>query len=57
MALKVGDQVVLKSGGPSMTVNTIQDDGKVWCVWFNQVERTWEIKGHSFNQDTLRSLN
>lgn len=32
---KVGAIVRLKSGGPSMTVNSIRDsDGHVWCSWF-----------------------
>jgi uncharacterized protein YodC (DUF2158 family) len=41
VVLKPGDQVVLKSGGPTMTVDTVNtdifDDGKitgVLCVWF-----------------------
>lgn len=35
---KVGDVVLLKSGGPKMTVsNVTRDDGnlKVWCTWFD----------------------
>jgi uncharacterized protein YodC (DUF2158 family) len=32
---KPGDLVVLKSGGPVMTVNTVFDDGDVRCAWFN----------------------
>jgi uncharacterized protein YodC (DUF2158 family) len=47
-ALKPGDLVVLKSGGPVMTVDTVNtdifDDGKVTgvlCAWFvgNKLER------------------
>jgi uncharacterized protein YodC (DUF2158 family) len=30
---KRGDQVVLKSGGPTMTIDEIVTDG-VWTVWF-----------------------
>ncbi len=30
---KVGDVVVLKSGGPRMTVTEDKDD-KVWTTWF-----------------------
>jgi uncharacterized protein YodC (DUF2158 family) len=29
-----GDVVQLKSGGPAMTVDCIQEDGTLWCIWF-----------------------
>ncbi|MFJ6328106.1 MULTISPECIES: YodC family protein [unclassified Rhizobium] len=57
MAFKIGERVTLKSGGPSMTVDTVKSDGDLYCVWFNQSDRTWEIKGHSFKQETLRSID
>ena len=40
MNLKIGDTVQLKSGGPIMTVENIEDNF-VRCVWFekNQVQR------------------
>jgi uncharacterized protein YodC (DUF2158 family) len=31
---KVGDVVQLKSGSNSMTVEEIDDEGEVSCVWF-----------------------
>lgn len=31
----IGDIVRLKSGGPSMTVESIDDQGMVHCIWFN----------------------
>ncbi len=31
---KIGDIVRLKSGGPSMTVNSILGDGHIYCHWF-----------------------
>jgi uncharacterized protein YodC (DUF2158 family) len=32
---KIGDIVRLKSGGPSMTVDSIGErDGRIWCHWF-----------------------
>jgi uncharacterized protein YodC (DUF2158 family) len=34
-SLQPGDLVVLKSGGPSMTVDTVHDDGVVICMWFS----------------------
>lgn len=34
---KAGDVVVLKSGGPKMTVDDIDDiDGTVCCIWFEK---------------------
>lgn len=35
MEFKPGDIVQLKSGGPTMTVQEI-DDGGVFCVWFDK---------------------
>jgi uncharacterized protein YodC (DUF2158 family) len=35
MTIKAGDVVMLKSGGPRMTVEAIDKDG-VLCVWFDQ---------------------
>jgi uncharacterized protein YodC (DUF2158 family) len=31
---KIGDVVVLKSGGPKMTVNAILPNGRFMCAWF-----------------------
>lgn len=31
---KIGDIVRLKSGGPSMTVDAVRDDGDIFCYWF-----------------------
>jgi uncharacterized protein YodC (DUF2158 family) len=33
-SLKVGDTVSLKSGGPLMTVNSIEGEDSVICKWF-----------------------
>ncbi|CAJ0561823.1 TPA: DUF2158 domain-containing protein [Proteus mirabilis] len=30
----IGDVVVLKSGGPKMTVSEVRNDNYVTCVWF-----------------------
>ncbi len=35
--VKVGDAVVLNSGGPSMTVTEVYDNGiNCECVWFDE---------------------
>jgi uncharacterized protein YodC (DUF2158 family) len=31
---KVGEVVVLKSGGPDMTVERDAGHGDIWCSWF-----------------------
>lgn len=36
--LKIGDVVMLKSGGPAMTITTIGDrygTESAWCAWFD----------------------
>lgn len=50
--LKVGDVVWLKSGGPAMTVENIDSDGKTTVVWFID---TGELKraASSINQKLL----
>lgn len=41
MGLKIGDKVRLKSGGPEMTVNQLDNSGAgVECVWFDGTKRT-----------------
>ncbi len=47
--IKVGDVVVLKSGGPLMTVDYI-DDNFVYCVWFDGKEP----KKQEFVSDILK---
>jgi uncharacterized protein YodC (DUF2158 family) len=34
-SFKVGDRVEIKSGSPTMTVHSIDEDGDVTCVFFN----------------------
>jgi uncharacterized protein YodC (DUF2158 family) len=46
---KVGDVVVLKSGGPQMTVDEIRTSKSVHCMWFNDEER----KGNWFDIVTI----
>jgi uncharacterized protein YodC (DUF2158 family) len=48
---QVGDIVRLKSGGPLMTIEAIQDDedNAILCVWFCENEK----KADSFIPETL----
>ena len=46
---KVGDVVKLKSGGPKMTVSSIDEDGYIGCTWFIENKR----EGDSFMEATL----
>jgi uncharacterized protein YodC (DUF2158 family) len=36
LAFKPGDVVQLNSGGPKMTVEAVQSDGTLRCVWFHE---------------------
>lgn len=44
----VGDVVGLKSGGPPMTIEKIQSDNTIICIWF----REGEIYRKSFVKET-----
>jgi uncharacterized protein YodC (DUF2158 family) len=48
-SFQAGDRVQLKSGGPVMTIDS-EDDGKWWCVWFDQ---KGEQKGGTFGSHML----
>ena len=46
----IGDVVMLKSGGPNMTVEHIDDDPVlIYCAWFDGKEK----KQNSFPPDAL----
>jgi uncharacterized protein YodC (DUF2158 family) len=47
---KAGDTVKLKSGGPLMTVMQLQNDGDVWCEWFDKSDKP---QGKSFPPHSL----
>jgi len=47
----VGDVVKLKSGGPKMTVMDVEENGDLWCQWF-QEDGTW--LGTDFPAATLQ---
>ena len=49
---KVGDVVLLKSGGPEMTIEGIGDEGWADCVWFSGLE----AKRESFPLDALEAV-
>lgn len=40
---KPGDVVMLRSGGPQMTIREINNVGVVVMEWFDDVNRTFEI--------------
>lgn len=50
-ALQVGDLVELKSGGPKMTVTSVQENA-VSCRWYNEPGGRFE--GESFPPATLK---
>lgn len=43
--LKPGDVVMLKSGGPKMTIRHVRPDDDVWCYWFDGAELREAIFG------------
>jgi uncharacterized protein YodC (DUF2158 family) len=50
----VGDVVELKSGGPKMTVATVNDPpGKVWCQWFDGKKKD----SGTFAMETLKPVS
>ena len=50
---EIGDVVALKSGGPDMTVNFVEESNgilRIWCIWFFN----GEPKNDSFPAQTLQ---
>ena len=33
---EIGDVVVLKSGGPLMTIESFDENNRLYCVWFDK---------------------
>lgn len=54
MEFQPGDTVQLKSGGPIMTIASVaKDDGRLWCVWFNQENGKFSDTGAYFRSVVL----
>src|SRR6266566_8335263 len=51
--LQVGDVVQLKSGGPTMTINTINNDRSLFCQWF---DKNGELKTGRFEAAQLKQV-
>lgn len=51
---KVGDVVMLNSGGPAMTVSEVNDQ-IVWTQWFTDTAEP-ALMQNWFNTDTLRKV-
>ena len=49
MSIEVGNLVKIKSGGPIMTVSSLDPKNVIWCVWW------WENQYHTskFKGETL----
>ena len=45
----IADIVKLKSGGPPMTIESVNTEGKVYCVWFVE----GEVQAALFAPETL----
>ena len=50
--LSVGSTVILKSGGPIMTVNHLRDGNEVTCVWFKDGK---DLQNGVFKIETLEA--
>ena len=56
--IKVGDVVRLKSGGPKMTVSTVdkaqyEERLSAWCDWFVQDKSPWKKENGVFPVTSL----
>lgn len=49
--MKPGDTVKLKSGGPTMTVETKNSSGDWYCIYWNNAKN--EFNGHAFAEALL----
>ena len=52
MEFKIGDVVMLKSGGPSMTISEIGANDIITCIWFENSElKSAYFKAHVLVHD------
>jgi uncharacterized protein YodC (DUF2158 family) len=56
MQFAIGDRVELKSGGPEMTVQSIEGSTKCYCAWFNKDGASYKLEGSMFIQQTLKKI-
>lgn len=61
MEFKVGDVVVLKSGGPPMTIYRIMSQGSVWCTWFDgsgkPTDKEYPVEALSYADDWRNNVD
>ena len=55
-AFEPGDQVLLKSGGPLMTVESVSDSS-VNCIWFEGKPQAQRVMGHAFPEVVLEKYD
>jgi uncharacterized protein YodC (DUF2158 family) len=51
MAIKIGQTVQLKSGGPIMTITQIEDVNRITCMWYAPTQA--EYRTHVFAETWL----
>jgi len=54
--IKSGDVVILKSGGPEMTINLVYDNGFIDCYWFVPPDFS-ELKNLAFPPNLLEKVD
>jgi len=63
MDFEVGDVVVLKNGGPNMTIekigtrNSTNAENVIHCVWFGNLQGDEQLKDGKFVSETLIKTN
>lgn len=60
MAFKPGDTVRVKSGGPIMTVEEVEDHDRVFCTWMDTIKKAGSVshrkQGDHFAVVTLEAV-
>ena len=52
--IKAGSKVQLTIGGPEMLVEVVDQDGIVYCVWFNQIG---DLQKDRFQKEALELIS